>query len=91
MTKSDLVARLAEKTESTKTEAARSLEAILDVITEALAEGEKITLVGFGTFKVSERKAREGRNPSTGNTITIPASKSPRFVPGKALKDAVSI
>jgi len=91
MTKSDLVARLAEKTESTKTEAARSLEAILDVITEALAEGEKITLVGFGTFRVSERKAREGRNPSTGKTITIPASKSPRFVPGKALKDAVSI
>ena len=90
MNKTELVAAIAEKTELTKKEAEKALKAFTDVIAEELAKGEKIQLVGFGTFEVSERAAREGRNPSTGETIKIAASKTPKFKAGKALKDQVN-
>lgn len=88
MNKTDLIDEVA-KTTTSKKEAQAAVEAILSTITEALKKGEPVTLVGFGTFKVQERKARTGRNPQTGKTITINAKRVPRFVPGKALKDAV--
>ena len=90
MNKTELVAAIAEKTELTKKEAEKALKAFTDVIAEELAKGEKIQLVGFGTFEVSERAAREGRNPMTGETIQIAASKTPKFKPGKALKDQIN-
>ena len=90
MNKTELVAAIAEKTELSKKEAEKALKAFTDVISEELAKGEKIQLVGFGTFEVSERAAREGRNPMTGETIQIAATKTPKFKPGKALKDQVS-
>ena len=90
MNKTELVAEIAEKTELSKKEAEKALKAFTDVIAEELAKGEKIQLVGFGTFEVSERAAREGRNPKTGETIQIAASKTPKFKPGKALKDQVN-
>ena len=90
MNKTELVAAIAEKTELSKKEAEKALKAFTDVIAEELAKGEKIQLVGFGTFEVSERAAREGRNPMTGETIQIAASKTPKFKPGKALKDQVN-
>ena len=68
----------------------KALKAFVDVVTEEMKKGEKVQLVGFGTFEVSERAAREGRNPQTGETMTIAASKSPKFKAGKALKDAVN-
>lgn len=90
MNKTELVAAIAEKTELSKKEAEKALKAFTDVISEELAKGEKIQLVGFGTFEVSERAAREGRNPMTGETIHIAATKTPKFKPGKALKDQVN-
>lgn len=90
MNKSELVTALAEKTAFTKKDAEKFLQSFVDIITEELANDNKVQLVGFGTFDVSERKEREGRNPSTGAPMTIPASKAPRFKPGKALKDAVN-
>ena len=90
MNKTELVAEIAEKTELSKKEAEKALKAFTDVIAEELAKGEKIQLVGFGTFEVSERAAREGRNPMTGETIQIAASKTPKFKPGKALKEQVN-
>lgn len=90
MNRMELVAAIAEQTELSKKDAEKALKALTDVITEELKKGEKIQLVGFGTFEVSERAAREGRNPQTGKTITIPASKAPRFKAGKALKDALN-
>lgn len=90
MNKTELVAAIAEKTELTKKEAEKALKAFTDVIAEELAKGEKIQLVGFGTFEVSERAAREGRNPMTGETIQIAASKTPKFKAGKALKDQIN-
>ena len=90
MNKTELVAAIAEKTELTKKEAEKALKAFTDVIAEELAKGEKIQLVGFGTFEVSERAAREGRNPVTGETIQIAASKTPKFKAGKALKDQIN-
>ncbi|MCI9306931.1 MAG: HU family DNA-binding protein [Lachnospiraceae bacterium] len=90
MNRMELVAAIAEQTELSKKDAEKALKAFTDVITEELKKGEKIQLVGFGTFEVSERAAREGRNPQTGKTITIPASKAPRFKAGKALKDALN-
>ena len=90
MNKTELVAAIAEKTELTKKEAEKALKAFTDIIAEELAKGEKIQLVGFGTFEVSERAAREGRNPMTGETIQIAASKTPKFKAGKALKDQVN-
>ncbi len=81
---------MAEKTELSKKDAEKALKAFTDVVAEELKKGEKIQLVGFGTFEVSERAAREGRNPRSGETMTIAASKSPKFKAGKALKDLVN-
>jgi DNA-binding protein HU-beta len=90
MTKADLVAKIKDKAGlETKAEAERALDSMLDVISDALSKGEKVTFTGFGTFSVNERKARTGRNPRTGDTITIPAAKVVKFAPGKLLKDAV--
>ncbi len=90
MNKAELVAAIAEKTELSKKDSEKVLKAFVDVVTEELTKGEKIQLVGFGTFEVAERTAREGRNPQTGETMSIPASKAPKFKAGKALKDAVN-
>ena len=90
MNKAELVAAIAEKTELSKKDSEKALKAFIDVVTEELKKGEKIQLVGFGTFEVSERAAREGRNPQTGETMTIAASKAPKFKAGKALKDAIN-
>ncbi len=90
MNKSDLIAAIATKTESTKKNAEASLNAITETITEALVKGEKVQLVGFGAFEVKKRAARKGRNPQTKEEIKIPASKSPVFKAGKALKDIVN-
>ena len=90
MKKSELVAAIAEKAELKKVDAEKALNAFVDAVTEALAKGEKIALVGFGTFEVSERAAREGRNPLTGAPMKIAASKAPKFKAGKALKDAIN-
>ena len=90
MNKTELVAAIASKTELSKKDAEKALKAFTDVIAEELKKGEKIQLVGFGTFEVSERAAREGRNPKTGKTMTIEASKTPKFKAGKALKDEVN-
>lgn len=90
MNKTELVAAMAEKTELSKKDAEKALKAFTDVVAEELTKGEKIQLVGFGTFEVAERSAREGRNPQTGATMKIPASKAPKFKAGKALKDAVN-
>lgn len=90
MNKTELIAAIASKTELSKKDAEKALKAFTDVVTEELKKGEKIQLVGFGTFEVSERAAREGRNPQTGETMQIKASKSPKFTAGKALKDALN-
>ncbi len=90
MNKAELVAAIAERTELTKKDSEKALKAFVDVVTDELKKGEKIQLVGFGTFEVSERAAREGRNPQTGETMTIAASKAPKFKAGKALKDAIN-
>lgn len=90
MNKAELVAAIADKTELSKKDAEKALKAFVDVVTEELKKGEKVQLVGFGTFETSQRAAREGRNPQTGKTMKIPASTAPRFKAGKALKDAVN-
>lgn len=90
MNKTELVAAIAEKAQITRKDADAALKAFTDVVSDDLKKGEKIQLVGFGTFEVSERPAREGRNPRTGETMTIAASKQPKFKPGKALKDAIN-
>ena len=90
MNKTELVAAIAEKTELSKKDAEKALKAFTDVVAEELAKGEKIQLVGFGTFEVAERPAREGRNPRTGETMKIASSKAPKFKAGKALKDTVN-
>ena len=90
MNRMELVAAIAEKTELSKKDAEKALKAFTDVVAEELKKGEKIQLVGFGTFEVSERAAREGRNPQTGEVMKIAASKSPKFKAGKALKDALN-
>ena len=89
MNKSDFVAAVAEATELTKADAGRAVDAFIDTVTKALKKGETVTLVGFGTFSVRKRAARQGRNPQTGETIKIKASKSPAFKAGKGLKDAL--
>ena len=89
MNKSELIAEVATKAEITKKDADAAVTAVIDVITESLKQGEKVQLVGFGTFEVRERPERKGRNPQTGAEITIEASKLPAFKAGKALKDAV--
>ena len=90
MNKTELVAAIADKTELSKKDSEKALKAFIDVVGEELKKGEKIQLVGFGTFEVSERPAREGRNPRTGETMTIAATKTPKFKVGKALKDMVN-
>ena len=90
MNKTELVAAIAEQAEISKKDAEKALKAFVDVVSAELKNGGKVQLVGFGTFEVVERKAREGRNPQTGKTMTIAASKAPRFKAGKALKDALN-
>ena len=90
MNKSDLVAIVAEKMGVTKKDAEVSLNAVVEAITESLVKGEKIQLIGFGSFEVRKRAARKGRNPQTNEEIKIPASKVPAFKAGQALKDAVN-
>lgn len=90
MNKAELIAAMAAKTGDTKKGAEASLNAFVDVITEALREGDKVQLVGFGSFEVRKRAARKGRNPQTKEEIKIPASKAPVFKAGKALKDLVN-
>ena len=89
MNKSDLIQEVANRSGLTKKDSESAVDAIIDGITESLAKGGKVQLVGFGTFEVRSRKAREGRNPATGETIKIEASKAPAFKAGKALKDKV--
>ena len=90
MNKTELVAAVATKADLSKKDAEAAVKAVLDAVTEALADGEKVALVGFGTFEVSERAAREGRNPRSGEVMHIAASKAPKFKAGKALKDIVN-
>jgi len=90
MNRTELVAAVAAKAELSKKDAEKALKAFSDVVAEELKAGGKIQLVGFGTFEVSERAAREGRNPQTGETMTIAACKAPKFKAGKALKDAIN-
>ena len=90
MNKTELVAAIAEKTDLTKKDAELALTAVVESITEALVKGDKVQLIGFGSFEVKNRAARVGRNPKTKEAIQIPASKTPVFKAGKALKDAVS-
>ncbi len=90
MNKTELIAAMAEETGLKKSEAEKALKAFVDIVTSALEKGDKIQLVGFGTFEVAERAAREGRNPRTKTAIHIPASKAPKFKAGKALKDAIN-
>ena len=90
MNKSDLVAAMAAKTGDTKKSTEETLNAFVDVVTDALVKGEKVQLVGFGSFEVRKRAARKGRNPQTKEEIKIPASKAPVFKAGKALKELVN-
>ena len=90
MNKTELVAEIADKSELSKKDAEKALKAFTDVVTEELKAGNKIQLVGFGTFEVAKREAREGRNPQTGEPMPIPASLSPKFKAGKALKDEIN-
>lgn len=90
MNKSDLIAAVAAKTGDTKKNAEASINALIDVIAESLKDGEKIQVVGFGSFEVREKAERKGRNPQTGKEMKIAAKKAPVFKAGKALKDAVN-
>ena len=90
MNKAELVTSVAEKAEITKKDASAAIEAVLDTITDALVNNDKVQLVGFGTFEVRERSERTGKNPRTGEEIIIPATKVPAFKAGKALKDKVA-
>lgn len=90
MNKGDFVAAVSEAAELSKTDAANAVDSMIEVIKKTLKKGDTITLVGFGTFSVRKRAARQGRNPQTGATIKIKASKNPAFKAGKALKDAVN-
>jgi DNA-binding protein HU-beta len=89
MNRETMIDKIAEDAGINKAQADRALKSMLDSITDSLKEGDKVTLTGFGTFLISERKTREGRNPKTGETITIPGGNVPRFKAGKSLKDAV--
>ena len=90
MTKAELIALVSEKAELTKKDSEKAVAAVIDAITETLISGEKVSLVGFGTFEVKERAARMGHNPRNGEAMEIAASKAPVFKAGKALKDAVA-
>lgn len=89
MNKTELISKVAEKTEITKKDATKAVDAVFATISESLQSGEKVQIIGFGNFEVRERAARKGRNPQTGVEIEIPASKVPAFKPGKALKDGI--
>lgn len=90
MNKAELIDAVASSADLSKADATRAVDAVVDNITESLRNGDAVTLVGFGTFEVRDRAARSGRNPQTGETIQIKASKAPAFKAGKALKDAVN-
>ena len=90
MNKAELIERVARDTGLTKADALRAIDALLDNVTKSLRKGEKVTLVGFGSFQTARRRARNGRNPQTGMPIKIAARRVPRFVPGKELKDQVT-
>ena len=90
MNKTELVEAMAAQAKISKTDADKAVKALVDVVTKELKKGEKVTLIGFGTFEVSKRSARKCRNPQTGAEIKIKASKAPKFKAGKALKDAVN-
>jgi len=89
MTKAELIDKIAAGAGLSKADASRALDSTLDAIKASLKKGQKVTLVGFGTYSVTKRKARKGRNPRTGQVINIPAAKTPKFTAGKALKDAL--
>ncbi len=89
MNKATLIAQIAEKSGLERKQAEKALDAFIETVTEALKAGDKVQLVGFGSFEVKERAAHSGRNPATGETIEIPASKSPVFKAGKTFKDAL--
>jgi DNA-binding protein HU-beta len=90
MNKAEFTSAVADDAELSKADAGRAVDAVIEVIKKALKKGDTVTLVGFGTFSVRKRAARQGRNPQTGDTIKIKASKNPAFKAGKALKDAVN-
>ena len=90
MNKTELIEHIAEKSDISKAAAARAVTSIIDAVKKTLKKGDSVTLVGFGTFSVSKRAARTGRNPRTGAALKIKAAKVPRFKPGKALKDALN-
>ena len=90
MNKNDLVAHVSSEAGLSKADATKAVDAVFDGITASLKKGDEVRLVGFGTFAVSERAASEGRNPRTGEKITIQASKQPKFKPGKVLKDSIN-
>ncbi len=90
MNKNDLVAHVADSVGLSKTDATKAVDAVLEGIADSLKKGDEVRLVGFGTFAVTERAASEGRNPRTGAKIAIPASKQPKFKPGKTLKDVLN-
>ena len=90
MNKTELISAMSENANMTKVDAEKALKAFIDTVTEELKNGGKVQLVGFGTFEVVERAERQGRNPKTGEVITIPASKSPKFKVGRSFKDVVN-
>ena len=90
MTKTELINEVANKTGLTKKDAEKAVSAVIESTTDAMSVGDKVQLVGFGTFEVRDRAAREGKHPATGETISIPATKVPAFRAGKALKDAIA-
>ncbi|HCJ7406209.1 HU family DNA-binding protein [Pseudomonas aeruginosa] len=90
MNKQELINHIAESADITKAVAGKALDAVIESVTSALKAGDTVTLVGFGSFLVKERAAREGRNPQTGKPVQIAAAKIPGFKPGKALKDAIN-
>lgn len=90
MTKAELINQIAEKSELTKKDAEKAFSAVVSTITDALVNGDKVQIVGFGTFEVRDRKEKQSKNPQTGESITVPAKKAPAFKAGKALKDAVN-
>ena len=90
MNKNELIAKVADSASMTKTDATKAVDSIFDAITSSLKKGEEVRLTGFGTFTITERKATTGRNPRTGESIKIAASKLPRFRPGKGLRDSVN-
>ena len=90
MNKNELISAVAEKADLTKAQAGEAVDALFEIVSDTLKSGDEVRIIGFGNFSVTERAATEGRNPRTGETIQIPASKTPKFKAGKGLKDAVN-